>query len=315
MSPASVPAAPGGRAASEARETVQAIVTGAGSSFYWALRFLPRQRRHAMYAVYAFCRTVDDIADGGASVNDKLAELAEWRAEIQRLFAGTPNRSITRALVEPVRRYDLHEEDFLALIEGMRMDAAGRMVAPALLDLELYCRRAAGGIGILSASIFGVRRPEARSLALSLGQALQYTNFLRDFVEDAEQGRIYAHRELLDANGIETRDPLEFLEHPALPKVALVIAGMAEERFKAAERVLRAVPDAPGRPARIMLATYRRLLKKLMARGFSRAALDRPVRVGGLERFLIAAREWLRRMPEDRTYAAAASAGKPRKET
>lgn len=294
--------------AREARETVQAIVTGAGSSFFWALRFLPRERRHAMYAVYAFCRTVDDIADGRGTVDEKMAALAEWRAEIQRLFQGNPAHAITRALEGPVKTYGLHEEDFLAIVEGMRMDAAGRMVAPTLLELELYCRRAAGAVGMLSAAIFGVRRPEARSLALSLGQALQYTNFLRDIAEDAAQGRIYAHRELLNANGIETRDPAAFLDHPALPKVALVIADMAEERFKAAERVLRVVPTQPARPARIMLATYRRLLAKLMARGFGRDRIREPVRLGGPERFLIAAREWFRCTPEGQTYAAVPAA-------
>lgn len=295
---------PGAPAPVEARETVQAIVTGAGSSFYWALRCLPAPRREAMFAVYAFCRTVDDIADGTMSVEAKLAALADWREEIRRLFRGAPIHPIARALAEPVRRFGLHEQDFLAIIEGMVMDASGRMVAPSLLELELYCRRAAGAVGMLSASIFGVRRPEARSLALSLGQALQYTNFLRDLVEDARQGRIYAHRELLDAHGIATRDPMAFLNHPALPDVALVIADMAEERFKAAERVLKAVPTAPARPARIMLATYRRLLEKLMARGFAREALDRPVRLGRLERLWIAARESRRRTPPEQTYVA-----------
>lgn len=288
--------------AAQARETVQAIVTGAGSSFYWALRLLPRARREAIYAVYAFCRTVDDIADGPLPVDEKLARLAAWREEILHLFAGAPGHPITEALAGPVARYDLHCDDFLAMIEGMRMDAAGRMVAPTLLELELYCRRAAGAIGIVSATIFGVRRPEARSLALALGQALQYTNFLRDFVEDAHQGRIYAYRELLEANGIATRDPMAFLDHPALPKVALVIADMAEERFRAATRVLKAVPTAPARPARIMLATYRRLLKKLKARGFSRNALDRPVQLGGADRLGIALRESLRRTPPGQTY-------------
>ncbi len=296
------------RSPAEARATVAAIVTGAGSSFYWALRCLPRARREAMYAVYAFCRTVDDIADGPLEASRKLAALAEWRAEIQRLYAGAPTHPIAQALAGPVRRFDLHEQDFLAVIEGMRMDASGQMVAPPLLELELYCRRAAGAVGMLSASVFGIRRPEGRSLALALGQALQYTNFLRDFAEDARQGRLYVHRELLAAHGIETRDPMAFLDHPALPRAALVIADMAEERFRAAERVLKAVPTAPARPARIMLATYRRLLDRLMARGFARAALDRPVRLGRLERLWIAGRAALRRTPQGQTYAAAPSA-------
>jgi phytoene synthase len=273
---------------SRLRETVQAIFTGAGSSFYWALRFLPRARREAMFAVYAFCRTVDDIADGPGAVDAKLAALAEWRLEIQRLFAGAPTHVVSRALAGPIREFSLHEQDFLAIIDGIVMDAAGHMVAPPLLDLELYCRRAAGAVGMLSASIFGVRRPEGRSLALSLGQALQYVNFLRDFAEDADQGRLYIPRELLVAAGIETRDPHAFLDDPRLPVVAAEMARMAEERFRAARRVLKAVPRGPARPARIMLETYSRVLKRLRARGFARADLDRPVRLGGFERLAIA---------------------------
>lgn len=277
-----------------APDAVHAIVTGAGSSFYWALRFLPRERRHAIFAVYAFCRTVDDIADGPGGVEEKLEALDFWRGEIQRLFAGDPRHAVTQALVGPVARYSLHEQDFLAIIDGMVMDAAGQMVAPALLDLELYCRRAAGAVGMLSASIFGVRRPEGRSLALSLGQALQYVNFLRDLVEDAGQGRLYMPREILAREGIETRDPRAFLADPRLPRAAAAMAGMAEERFRAARRVLKTVPAGPARPARIMLETYRRLLDRLGARGFSPEALRRPVRLGGIERLAIALRVALR---------------------
>lgn len=268
--------------------SLAALRKGSGSSFFWALFFLPPERRAAIFAVYAFCRLVDDIADAPGAVETKLAALESWRREIRNLFAGTPSQAVTRALVEPVARFGLHEQDFLAIIDGMVMDATGQMVAPALLDLELYCRRAAGAIGMLSASIFGVRRPEGRSLALSLGQALQYVNFLRDLTEDAEQGRIYFPRELLAAHGIETRDPREFLRHPNLPVVAGEMARMAADRFRAAARVLKAVPPGPARPARIMMATYRRLLDRLMARGFAPDALARPVRLGAVERLSIA---------------------------
>lgn len=266
------------------------MVTGAGSSFYWALRFLPRERREAMFAVYAFCRTVDDIADGPLGIDDKLRQLAEWREEIVRLYAGRARRPIARALEAPVARYGLFEADFLAMLDGLVMDASGRMCAPSLLELELYCRRAAGAIGMLSASIFGLRRPEGRSLALSLGQGLQYVNFLRDLEEDAAQGRIYMPRELLDAKGIDTREPQAFLRAPQLPEVAAEMAAMARMRFRAARRVLKAVPAAQGRPARIMMATYETLLARLLARGFTPEAIRRPVRLGGPERLMIALR-------------------------
>jgi len=278
------------RAAATARDAVHTIVADAHSSFYWALRFLPRDRREAIFAVYAFCRSVDDIADGPGSVDEKLALLAEWRAEVQRLYAGAPTRPITHALQVPVARYGLHQDDFLALIDGVKMDAAGRMCAPSLLEQELYCRRAAGAIGMLSTTIFGLRRPEGRSLALSLGQALQYVNFLRDLAEDAAQGRIYVHRELLAAKGITTRDPAAFLRDPNLPEVALVMAAMARARFHAARRVLKAVPRGLGRPARIMMATYETVLDRLLARGFAPDALDCPVRLGRAARLWIALR-------------------------
>ena len=278
-----------------ARASVQAIVTGAHSSFYWAIRFLPHERRRAMFAVYAFCRLVDDIADGNGTVQEKLDALAAWRAEIQRLFAGSPGHAVTEALAGPVARFDLHEQDFLAIIDGMVMDASDQMVAPALLDLELYCRRAAGAVGMLSSSIFGVRRPEGRSLALSLGQALQYVNFLRDLAEDAAQGRLYVAREILDKAGVVNRDPMGFLSDPALPAAAAEMARMAEARFRAARRVLKTVPVGPARPARIMLETYRRVLDRLLLRGFAPEALGRPVSVGRVDRLAIALREMLRR--------------------
>jgi phytoene synthase len=247
-----------------------------------------------MFAVYAFCRTVDDIADGDGSVEEKLKALDEWRAEVRRMFAGQPTQVITRALLGPIDDFDLHQEDFLAVIDGMVMDASGRMCAPGLLELELYCRRVAGAVGKLSASIFGVRRPEGRSLALSLGQALQYTNILRDFVEDADQGRLYIPHELLVSHGIASRDPHVVLQHPAIVDVATEMVAMAEMRFRAARRVLKAVPRVPARPAHIMLETYQRLLSRLMQRGFVPAVLAQPVRISRVEQLAIAVREYFR---------------------
>lgn len=286
----------------KAREAVRELVAGSRSSFYWALRLLPRERRDAVFAVYAFCRTVDDIADGPLGVDEKLEQLSEWREEIKRLYAGTATRALARVLEEPVARFGLYEADFLALLDGLVMDASGRMCAPSLLDLELYCRRAAGSIGMLSASVFGLRRPEGRSLALSLGQGLQYVNFLRDLVEDADQGRIYIPRELLDAKGIDTRDPQAFLRSPRLPEVAAEMAAMARMRFRAARRVLKAVPRRQGRPARVMMATYEALLERLLARGFTPEAIHRPVRLGTIDRLFIALRAACER---DRPRAAA----------
>src|ERR1700751_210926 len=103
------------------RENIRHRVEAAGTSFYWAMRLLPRHRREGMYALYAFCREVDDIADGAQPVGDKIAGLAAWRNEIEALYAGRPHHLVTRALREPTARYHLRQEDFRAIIDGMEM--------------------------------------------------------------------------------------------------------------------------------------------------------------------------------------------------
>ena len=119
------------------RQYVRQVVSRSGSSFLWGMRVLPRPRREAMYAIYAFCREIDDIADEPGAEAAKLAALAAWREEIERLYAGTPTRPTSRALLGPLRAYDLPKEEFLALIDGMEMDAREAMVAPSMDQLDL----------------------------------------------------------------------------------------------------------------------------------------------------------------------------------
>ncbi|MBT4006352.1 MAG: squalene/phytoene synthase family protein [Rhodospirillales bacterium] len=259
------------------------------SSFYWAMRILPRERRDGIYAVYGFCRIVDDIADGPGSLPEKQAGLKFWRNEIRALFANEPvSHGAAKALIPVIKRFDLHADDFLAIIEGMEMDAAERMLAPGILELELYCRRAAGAVGMLSASVFGLPRPEGRSLALSLGQALQFTNFLRDLGADAVAGRLYVPRQFLEAHGIESRDPKTVLAHPNFPKVAADMAKIADERFYSARRVLKACPKTPSRPARMMIGVYEDLLARLRHRGFAPDVIDQRLRLSRFRRLILA---------------------------
>ena len=131
-------------------------VGAAGSSFFWTMRFLPPPRRRAMYALYAFCREVDDIADGEASTQSKLTLLGGWRSRIAQLYARRPTDLLTRALIEPVDNYNLRCEDFHAIVDGMEMDARSDIQAPNLAELDLYCSRVAVAVGLLSVRIFGV---------------------------------------------------------------------------------------------------------------------------------------------------------------
>src|SRR5439155_13202493 len=189
------------------REAIRQRVEAAGTSFYWAMRLLPGERRNGMYAIYAFCREVDDIADDFTPLAQKQAALAEWHAEIDALYAGNPRHLVARALHEPIERYGLRRQDFHAVIDGMEMDAAQDIRAPDLATLDLYCGRVAGAVGHLSVHVFGDATADAHAVADSLGRALQLTNILRDLDEDAQRGRLYLPRELLQRHGIASTDP------------------------------------------------------------------------------------------------------------
>jgi squalene synthase HpnD len=259
------------------------------SSFYTAMRLLPEARRNAMFAIYAFCRDVDDIADEPAPEGAKPRELALWRAEIEMIYAGgVPTKALARALMAPVKSFDLLKADFLAVIDGMAMDAERDIRAPSLAELELYCARVAGAVGRLSVRIFGEWQPRADDVADRLGLALQLTNILRDLDEDAERGRLYLPRETLVACGIESDDPVTVLAHPRLGEACARIADRALTEFAAAERAMAECERAAMRPAMMMGGVYAATLRRLIRRGW--AAPRRPVKVPKLVKLWIALR-------------------------
>jgi phytoene synthase len=246
------------------RETIRRRVEAAGTSFYWAMRMLPRERRDGMYAVYAFCREVDDIADDWPEA-ERPAGLASWHDEIEAIYDGRPHHLIARALAEPVARFRLRKTDFHDVIDGMEMDAAQAIRAPDLATLDLYCARVAAAVGHLSVHVFGDPSDSAHQVADALGRALQLTNILRDLAEDAERGRLYLPRELLDRHGIRTDDPLAVLRHPALPAVCRDLAAVAIGHFDAARAAMARSSRRAMRPAAVMGAFYRAMLDALLA--------------------------------------------------
>lgn len=267
---------------------VLTVVRNARSSFYWAMRLLPRERREAMYAVYAYCRVVDDIADGPGSAAEKVAGLARWRCEIERLFSGHPTEPIAQALLRPIARYELRKDDFLTVIDGMEMDASESMVAPTWAELRRYCACVAGAVGLISVRIFGTGEAEGRRLADALGEAVQLTNILRDVVEDAGDGRLYLPREELAKHGLPPGPPALVAADPRVAAVCSGVAAVARRRFDEAARLLTAMPRASSRPARIMMAIYSRLLDRVERGGFARSA--ERVRLGRAERLWLALR-------------------------
>ncbi|WP_374652672.1 presqualene diphosphate synthase HpnD [Dongia sp.] len=246
-------------------QAIAAQVKASGTSFYAAMRLLPEARRDAMFAIYAFCREVDDIADEEAPQSDKQRRLAEWRAEIDRLYAGEPRWPIAQALLKPMRDFKLRREDFLAVIDGMEMDATDTIQAPDMATLDLYCDRVASAVGRLSVRAFGATEPVADQVAYHLGRALQLTNILRDIEEDAGRGRLYLPRDLLAKHDVDSQDLGIIRSHPNLPRVCRDLAAIARQHFVKADAAMKQCAKEPMRPARIMGAVYGALLDKLIA--------------------------------------------------
>lgn len=259
---------PAGDPDAAAREYVRAVTRAAGSSFYWGMRILPEDRRDAMFAVYSFCREVDDIADGDDPVEDKRRQLDAWRREIDALYAPDQVGSDThvlRALARAIRLYHLEKKDFFDVISGMEMDTDETIVAPDCERLQLYCDRVAGAVGLLSVQIFGDSSETAQKFALALGTALQLTNILRDLKDDAAMGRLYLPREQLVAHGVPIDTPDEILGHPKLPEICASVAERARDKYAEADLLLAQSDARALKPAVVMMMNYRRVLDRMIA--------------------------------------------------
>ena len=249
-----------------------------GSSFYAAMRVMPKPERAAMFAIYSFCRMVDDIADDGTRPRAlRATELDRWRADLDALYADRPAGQ-AGFLKDAVHDFGLRQADFLAVIDGMQMDVDADIRAPDLETLNLYCDRVAVAVGRLSIRIFGMEEGPGLQLAHRLGRALQLTNILRDLDEDAEIGRLYLPRELLAKAGIVTTDPGAAIGDPRVDGACRKLAALALEHFAAADRVLRARPRGRLLAPRLMSAVYRTILQRMLVEGW--VAPRRRVRIG-----------------------------------
>lgn len=266
----------------EARDEAQGIAVG--SSFYAAMRILPRAQRDAMFQVYSFCRQVDDIADSDGPRDERLEALQQWREDIDALYAGNPPPRV-QSYVASIAQFGMRKEDFIAVIDGMEMDVPADIRAPDEATLDLYCDRVASAVGRLSVKIFGLPDDDGILLAHHLGRALQLTNILRDIDEDAEIGRLYLPRELLFHAGITSSDPDTVIASPAVPKVAAPLVKRARAHYDKADEIMSRNRRSTVKAPRIMSKYYRKILELLVARGF---ALPRdPVRLGRASKIAI----------------------------
>ena len=264
-----------------------------GSSFYAGMRVLPLAEREAMYAVYAFCRAVDDIADDhDGDRAARAAALAEWRDDIASLYAGGPPGKAL-LVAGAVRSFGLAQADFDAVIDGMAMDIATDICCPDAATLDLYCDRVASAVGRLSVRIFGMDAEPGLLLAHHLGRALQLTNILRDIDEDAAINRAYLPREHVVAAGIDPSSPGAVAADDRVDAACRDVAGLAHDHFRQALAVLGKRPKGHLLAPRLMAAVYEKLLRRMEAVGWRRPRTR--VRVGKAELIWTVARVGLLR--------------------
>jgi presqualene diphosphate synthase len=252
----------------EAAADASSGASASGSSFYAAMRILPRAQREAMFQIYTFCREVDDIADADGPREGRREALEQWRRDIDALCAGHPPERL-KSYLPSVRTFGLRREDFLAIIDGMEMDVIGNIRAPDAATLDLYCDRVASAVGRLSVRVFGLPEGDGEGLAYHLGRALQLTNILRDIDEDAGIGRLYLPREALLAAGITSNDPDVVMREPAMQKVCAPLLVLAREHFIKSDEIMARHPRKIVRAPRIMSKYYQVILDRLVARGFA----------------------------------------------
>ncbi len=254
-----------------------------GSSFYFAMRILPQAQREGMFEIYSFCRAVDDIADGDAPHPQRRVALDRWRQWIDGLYTGAAPAELA-GLQRAVAQFGLRQEDFLAVIDGMDMDATEDIRAPDFATLDLYCDRVASAVGRLSVRVFGLADKDGLPLAHHLGRALQLTNILRDLDEDADVGRLYLPREALQAAGIATTDPKQAIAAPTIGTACALVVERARGHFAEASAVMASCPRRLVRAPKIMQVAYRQILENMVARGFApprhRVRISKPHLIG-----------------------------------
>ncbi len=274
------------------QEYCQSKASASGSSFYYSFLFLPKGRREAITALYAFCREVDDIADECTDTNIARTKLAWWRTEIGNLYDGNPQHPVTRALAPAIRDYGLDQEHFQEIIDGMEMDLEQNRYAD-FKQLHLYCYRVASVVGLLSASIFGFNNRNTLKYAHDLGLAFQLTNIIRDVGEDARRDRIYLPLDELAQFGVTETDIIHGHETENVQKLLDFQIERAESYYDRAFNELPAEDRKAQRTGLIMAAIYRTLLREIKADG-AQKVLNARTSLTPVRKLWLAWTTWLR---------------------
>ena len=236
-------------------------------TFYLSSLFLSAEQRRAVWAVYAFCRTADDIADGTAPACERLDAIDAWERELIAAYGGRPSGAVFVAFADAANRFDIPMQPALELLRGARMDVTIRRYA-TYHDLSEYCYLVASTVGLLVMPILGTLSSEAARSGIALGRAMQMTNILRDVGEDARMGRIYLPAEDMGRFGCSE---------------TAILAGAVDERFvglmqfeiarvrtmyREAEPGIALLAPGSRYTVRLALSLYRAILDRIEANGY-----------------------------------------------
>lgn len=247
-------------------EYCQQQAAQSGSSFYYSFLFLPRERRRAITALYAFCREVDDVVDECSDPALARTKLAWWRTEIGGLYVGHPQHPVTQALAPHIEPFGIREALLNDILDGMEMDLAA-VRFPDFAALRQYIHRVAGVVGLLAAGIFGYRNPQTLEYAERLGAAFQLTNIVRDVGEDARKGRLYIPADELARFGVHATDVLGLRQTEAFADLMRFQIDRARQFYDDAIGLLPAEDRPAQRPGLMMAAIYRTLLEEIRRDG------------------------------------------------
>ena len=249
------------------QQYVQDKAAASGSSFYYAFLFLPKDRRAAITAFYAFCREVDDVVDEVSDPGVAATKLAWWQSEVRKSFAGQPSHPVMQALMPYTAQFGIHAEHLLAVIEGCQMD----LEQTRYLDfagLRRYCHLVAGVVGEVAARIFGQTSEQTTQYAHKLGLAFQLTNIIRDVGEDAMRGRIYLPISVLQQFDVKAH---EINKREYSDRFSALMRFQAERAHGLYDKALGLLPDADRRaqkPGLMMASIYRTLLREIESENF-----------------------------------------------
>jgi phytoene synthase len=256
-----------------------------GSSFYYSFLLLPENKRKAIMAVYAFCHEVDDVVDNKGEPHIKQIKLQWWRDEIKQLFNGQPQHPVTRALNPIIADFNLPEEYFQEVIDGMEMDLVNTSY-DTFKSLSLYCYRAAGVVGLMAAEIFGYEDRKTLDYAISLGTAFQLTNIIRDIKEDAQRGRIYIPQEDMEKFSVKNEELLSETVPNNLKQLINFEVQRARDYYQQAYAQLPRCDRYSQSSGLIMSSIYSTILDKIEADVSS--VMNSRVRLGKLHKIWLA---------------------------